>query len=51
MTHLRHIGGGVFEDIAGGQEPLYSRVLHNGETAYLHQSGYGLLPASCVALV
>lgn len=41
----------MFEDIAGGREPSFQRYIENGEVRYLHETGYGYLPASRVQIV
>jgi hypothetical protein len=50
-TILRRLRDNVYEDVAGGLEPLFERSMERGESQYNHQSGYGYLHESRVALV
>lgn len=51
MVILRQIGQYIFEDVAGGNEPIFQLVSDNGTLKYLHQSGYGYLTADRVIVV
>jgi|VirMetMinimDraft_7_1064189.scaffolds.fasta_scaffold265006_2 hypothetical protein len=51
MVILRQISQFIFEDVAGGNEPIFQLVSDNGTLNYLHQSGYGCLTADKVIVV
>jgi hypothetical protein len=42
---------GIFENLQGGLEPIYSKNIERGEIQYWHQSGYGYLTAKSVKIV
>lgn len=50
MVILRQISQFVFEDVAGGNEPIFHLISDNGTLKYLHQSGYGCLSAAMVVI-
>jgi hypothetical protein len=50
-TVLREIAPGVYEDVNGGFEPLFSLSIEKGEKQYWHQSGYGYLSESRVEII
>lgn len=51
MVILRQISQFVFEDVAGGNEPIFHLISDNGTLKYLHQSGYGCLTTDRVIVV